>query len=176
MEMSRNNYICGLKEYLTAKAVPPKIITGIIYAFAILQDKKSPDSFPAVLAAYLEGKNEGMNERRNNIPQIVCLCGSTRFMDAFREANLKFTLKDKIVLSVGCDTKSDIDLLKEKVLTEERKTKLDKLHLRKIDLADFVYVLNVGGYIGSSTRNEINYALSIGKPVEYLEAIEGGVK
>lgn len=101
------------------------------------------------------------------MPKIVCLCGSTRFMDAFRKANLDETMAGRIVLSVGCDTKSDDDLR----ITPEQKIALDELHKRKIDLADEVYVLNVAGYIGSSTRSEIEYAEKTGKPIRYLESI-----
>ena len=100
-----------------------------------------------------------------NRPRIICLCGSTRFLAAFREANLKETLVGKIVLSIGCDFKSD-DALGLSVVDKER---LDRLHLRKIDLADDIYILNVGGYIGSSTRKEIEYAKSLNKPIEYKE-------
>lgn len=102
-------------------------------------------------------------------PKVVCLCGSTRFMEAFQAANLKFTCEGKIVLSVGCNTKSDRDLLFSGELTEELKIKLDELHKRKIDLSDEVFILNVGGYIGESTRSELEYAKSIGKPIIYLE-------
>lgn len=98
-------------------------------------------------------------------PTIVCLCGSTRFGDAFREANLRETLAGKIVLSIGCDFKSDQAL----GLTQEDKDRLDRLHLRKIDLADEVLILNVGGYIGESTTRELAYARSMGKPVRFLE-------
>lgn len=98
-------------------------------------------------------------------PEIVVLCGSTRFMDAFRAQNLALTLDGKIVLSVGCDTHSD-DMLG---ITPEQKAMLDELHKRKIDLADRVFVLNVGRYVGDSTRGEISYAEAIGKPVDYLE-------
>lgn len=98
-------------------------------------------------------------------PTIVCLCGSTRFMEAFQEANLRRTLAGYIVLSVGCDTKSDSELK----ITDEQKHALDELHKRKIDLADEILVLNVGGYIGESTRSEIEYAKSKGKKVFYLE-------
>ncbi len=94
-------------------------------------------------------------------PRRVVLCGSTRFMWAFREANLRETLLGNIVLTIGCDTKSDSGLN----LTEQDKFNLDLLHLHKIDLADEVFVLNVGGYIGSSTRRELVYALRSGKPV-----------
>lgn len=101
-------------------------------------------------------------------PKIVCLCGSTRFFKTFDEMNYKLTLAGEIVLSIGSNTKSD-DGLK---LTADDKKMLDELHKRKIDLCDYVYVLNVGGYIGESTRSEIEYALTRGKPVKYREAAE----
>lgn len=108
-------------------------------------------------------------------PTIVCLCGSTRFMEAFQAANLRETLAGKIVLSVSCNTKSDSDLLKMGELTEEVKAQLDELHKRKIDLADEILVLNVGGYIGDSTRSEIAYAFRHGKVVRWLEP-KGGAE
>ena len=101
----------------------------------------------------------------NDTPTIVCLCGSTRFGDAFRAANLRETLAGKIVLTVGCDFKSDDAL----GLTAEDKCRLDRLHLHKIDLADEILVLNVGDYIGESTANEIGYARFRGKPLRFLE-------
>ena|SRR5450755_1630890 len=100
-------------------------------------------------------------------PLIVCLCGSTRFMEAFQEANLCETLVGNIVLSIGCDTKSDQDL----GLGPVNKTALDLLHLFKIDLANEILVLNVGGYIGESTRREIEYAQKLGKRVRWLESV-----
>ena len=99
-------------------------------------------------------------------PTIVCLCGSTRFSDAYRKANLDETLAGRIVLTIGCDFKS-ADALE---LTDEDKTRLDELHLRKIDLADEVLVLNVGDYIGESTGREVAYAIAAGKRVRYLES------
>ncbi len=98
-------------------------------------------------------------------PTIVCLCGSTRFFQVFQEATLKETLAGKIVLSVGCDTKADEHL----ALDANTKTKLDVLHLHKIDLADEILVLNVGGYIGESTRREIAYAAQQSKRIRWLE-------
>ena len=106
------------------------------------------------------------------MPRIVCLCGSTRFFDAFRQANLRLTLAGEIVLSIGCDTKSDADLGIVGGDLAPAKAALDELHKRKIDLADYILVLNVGGYIGESTRSEIAYAEKIGRPVEYLEAVK----
>jgi hypothetical protein len=98
-------------------------------------------------------------------PVIVCLCGSTRFGEEFRRANLEETLKGKIVLTIGCDFKSDDGL----GLTEYNKIRLDELHLRKIDLANEVLILNVGGYIGESTRRELEYARAHGKTVRFWE-------
>lgn len=98
-------------------------------------------------------------------PIIVCLCGSTRFSEAYRAANLSETLAGRIVLSVGCDFKSDDAL----GLTQADKARLDELHKRKIDLADEILVLNVGGYVGTSTASEIAYAEQHDKRVRWLE-------
>ena len=110
-------------------------------------------------------------------PEIVVLCGSTRFFDAFREANLGLTLAGHIVLTIGCDTRSDADIdfaaaVAEGRSLEQIKAGLDELHRRKIDLADRVLVLNVDGYVGESTRGEIEYARVHGKPISYLEPTE----
>lgn len=104
-------------------------------------------------------------------PHIVVLCGSTRFSHAFREANLRETLAGRIVLSIGCDMRSDGELLADLDDAGRAKVKadLDELHKRKIDLADEVLVLNVGGYVGDSTRSEIAYAQKLGKVIRWLE-------
>jgi len=103
-------------------------------------------------------------------PQIVCLCGSTRFMDTFHEVGWQKTLDGEIVLSVGTVKGLPRKKSKEELLGEDVAQALDELHKRKIDLADYVMVLNVGGYIGDSTRSEIEYAEAQGKRVDYLEA------
>jgi len=100
-------------------------------------------------------------------PIIVCLCGFTRFLQAFQDANLAETLAGRIVLSVGCDTKSDAMLGLDPIM----KVNLDELHKRKIDLADEILVLNVGGYMGASTASEIAYAREQGKHVGWLEEV-----
>lgn len=92
----------------------------------------------------------------------------TRFAETFRDQNLRLTLQGKIVLSVGCDTKSDSELFPRGV-PDDIKIELDELHKRKIDLADLVLVLNVGGYIGESTRSEIEYAKRLPRVITYLE-------
>lgn len=135
-------------------------------------------------------------------PKIVCLCGSTRFGEAFAKANLDETLKGNIVLTVGCMTHSDEQLS----IDAPTKLALDELHKHKIDLCDEVLVLNVLAckfckkpriidgepeyrrcfgvnvnipptcefepYIGDSTRSEIEYAEKLGKPVRYLNEVK----
>ena len=98
---------------------------------------------------------------------VITLCGSTRFKEQFLEAQKKLTLEGNIVISVGLFGHSGDD----EVWTPGTKEMLDDMHMRKIDMADGIYVINVGGYIGQSTRSEIDYALSQGKTVEYLEPI-----
>ena len=78
-------------------------------------------------------------------PTIICLCGSTRFYPAFQEANFRETLDGKIVLSVRFYPHAQNDAHGEdKGITPEQKRDLDNLHLREIDLADEILMLNVG--------------------------------
>jgi hypothetical protein len=104
-------------------------------------------------------------------PIIVCLCGSTRFKDVFERTNKEETLKGNIVLSVGMFGHVDaVGNVVEKIwLTDEQKVMLDRLHLRKIDLSDEVLILNVGGYIGESTKRELLYAKEKNKKIRFLE-------
>jgi len=97
--------------------------------------------------------------------KVITLCGSTRFKDAFMETQKRLTLEGNIVISVGLFGHSGDN----EVWTKGIKEMLDDMHLRKIDLADEIFVINVGGYIGSSTKTEIEYAEKTGKPVRYLE-------
>jgi hypothetical protein len=98
-------------------------------------------------------------------PTVVCLCGSTKFKGEFIAANFRETMAGKIVLTVGWFGHADGDVYTP---TPEEKAALDELHKRKIDLADEVLVINPGGYIGQSTRSEIEYALAHDVPVRYL--------
>lgn len=96
--------------------------------------------------------------------KIVTLCGSTRFKEQFMQAQKELTLQGCIVISVGLFGHAG----DAEVWTEGTKAMLDDMHLRKIDLADEIFVINVDGYIGESTRREIAYAKQTGKPVHYL--------
>jgi hypothetical protein len=105
-------------------------------------------------------------------PTIICLCGSTRFSREYQEANLRETLAGNIVLTIGCNMRSDAEFAgKSDDELREIKDDLDCLHLAKIDLADEILVLNVGGYIGESTRREIEYANRHGKPIRWWEPL-----
>ena len=110
--------------------------------------------------------------------KVITLCGSTRFKDAFMDAQKKLTLEGNIVISVGLfghSGHSEVwEGMSEDTLTET-KIMLDDMHKRKIDMADEIFVINVGGYIGSSTRSEIEYAHANGKSVRYLEESHGSL-
>lgn len=99
--------------------------------------------------------------------KIITLCGSTKFKEAFLKVQKDLTLQGNIVISVGLFGHSGDN----EVQTNGMKEMLGDMHKRKIDMADEIFVINVGGYIGTSTQSEIEYAISIGKAVNYLEAI-----
>jgi hypothetical protein len=123
------------------------------------------------IPALATGSEQGLGRENAGFdmnPKIVCLCGSTRFYDAFQEANYRETMAGNIVLSVGHYPNS-LEHGGTFGCTPEEKVKLDKLHFRKIELADEIFVLNVGGYIGESTRNEIEHAKKLDRVVKYLE-------
>ena len=107
--------------------------------------------------------------------KVITLCGSTRFKDEFMEVQKRLTLAGNIVISVGLFSHSgDNEVwenMDEGTLTKTKEM-LDDMHKRKIDMADEIFVINLGGYIGSSTRSEIDYAIATGKPVHYLEAAQ----
>ncbi|KKW11755.1 MAG: hypothetical protein UY48_C0013G0036 [Candidatus Gottesmanbacteria bacterium GW2011_GWB1_49_7] len=113
-------------------------------------------------------------------PLIMCLCGSTRFTREMLLKQWELTKQGFIVLS-WCALPDDYYKTDEKSHIGDQegvKALVDEVHKRKIDLADTVHVLNFNGYIGESTRSEINYAIAHGKPVTYEEAdeSEGRVK
>ncbi len=103
--------------------------------------------------------------------KVITLCGSTRFKDEFMEVQKQLTLAGNIVISVGLFGNSgDSEVwenMDEGTLTRTKQM-LDDMHKRKIDMADSIYVINPGGYIGESTRLEIEYAIDHGKRVFYL--------
>ena len=99
--------------------------------------------------------------------KVITLCGSTKFKDEFLQVQKDLTLKGNIVISVGLFGHSGDN----EVWTEGTKEMLDDMHKRKIDMSDEIFVINVNGYIGESTKSEIEYALKTNKKVNYLEPI-----
>ncbi|MFF7153997.1 hypothetical protein [Streptomyces sp. NPDC008139] len=95
-------------------------------------------------------------------PEIVCICGSTRFVAEMRAANRELTFAGAIVVAPG---------EADEPITPEQKTALDALHLRKIGLADRVLVVNPGGYVGESATREIAYAQATGKPISFTDPV-----
>lgn len=107
--------------------------------------------------------------------KVITLCGSTRFKDEFMRVQKELTLKGNIVISVGlfghAGDNEVWENMDEGTITKTKEM-LDDMHKRKIDMADEIYVINVGGYIGDSTKSEIKYAKEHGKIVNYLEDVK----
>ena len=107
--------------------------------------------------------------------KVITLCGSTRFKEQFIQVQKDLTLKGNIVVSVGLfghtGDQEVWENMSEGTLTKTKEM-LDDMHKRKIDMADEIFVVNVGGYIGDSTKSEIKYAQENGKVVRYLESID----
>ena len=107
--------------------------------------------------------------------KVVTLCGSTKFKEQFMQTQKELTLKGNIVISVGLFGHSGDNEVWENMddgTLTKTKEMLDDMHKRKIDMADEIFVINVDGYIGESTKSEIEYAKANGKAISYLENIE----
>lgn len=101
--------------------------------------------------------------------KVVTLCGSTKFEDDFIKVQRKLTLEGNIVLSVGLFSHEEEN--GEEWASNGIKEMLDDIHKKKIDMSDEIFVINTGGYIGNSTRSEIEYAKANNKNIRYLEPI-----
>lgn len=108
-------------------------------------------------------------KERLGIPTIAVICGSTRFMDTMADVDRALTWAGRIVIKPGCDMKQPHPLWADPDAAEVGKQRLDDLHQAKIRLADEVYVVCPGGYLGDSTRKEIAYATGLGLPITYVE-------
>jgi hypothetical protein len=111
-----------------------------------------------------------VEDKKGDRPKVICLCGSTKFKDAFIKSNFEFTMQGYIVLSVGWFSHSDGSIYTP---TQKEKIELDELHKRKIDLADEVFIINKDGYIGESTNSELHYAMKKGKKITFMETVSG---
>jgi alkyl hydroperoxide reductase subunit AhpC len=107
----------------------------------------------------------------STFPKIVCLCGSTKFYEEFQKVNAQETLAGNIVLSIATFATSEAEYFAG--LSEQQgervKKMLDDLHKRKIELADEVFIINKDGYVGESTKQELEYARTLGKVIRWLE-------
>lgn len=97
---------------------------------------------------------------------VVTLCGSTKFKDEFIRAQEELTLQGNVVITVGLFGHADNKF--GDIITDQVKEMLDQIHIEKIDMCDYIYVINKDDYIGESTRKEINYAKYCGKRVVYM--------
>lgn len=102
----------------------------------------------------------------NSKYNIITLCGSIKFRDEFIKVQEKLTLNGNIVF-----TPNFFSNIKKEDIDEKTKKMLDEMHKQKIDISDEIYVINFGGYIGESTKSEIEYAKVKGKKISYLENI-----
>ena len=123
---------------------------GVGYFFNAARKEKIPNDKSSITNKY----------------KIITLCGSIKFKDEFMRVQEKLTLDGNIVL-----TPNFFNNIKKEDIGERRKKMLDEMHKQKIDMSDEIYVINVGGYIGESTKSEIEYAKAEGKKIDYLECI-----
>lgn len=100
--------------------------------------------------------------------KVITLCGSTRFEAEFAKVNQRLTMDGCVVISLGMFSLPDLPNYDWTADCSDRKAQLGAMHLQKIRMADEVYIVDPGGYVGESTRREIAYAESLGKPVRYL--------
>lgn len=105
-------------------------------------------------------------------PKVICLCGSSKYPEDHMEAMMVETLKGHIVIPMGLYGHADFpkgerEATQDACLDCVTKQMLDELHKRKIDLSDEILVINKNGYVGESTRGEIEYAKNLGKIVRY---------
>lgn len=164
--------------------VPNRQLTNNHWRNDMKNPKFAKNLLAAALAWYEHSKHD-MGDRANavanaanlmnlapDMPKVVCLCGNTRFYEQFQKSNFDETMAGNVVLSVGFYPHGPAESRAhggDVGITIEQKVALDVLHKRKIDLVDEILVLNVGGYIGDSTRSEVEYARATGKPVRWLE-------
>ena len=100
--------------------------------------------------------------------KVITLCGSTKFEAEFAEVNQRLTMDGCVVISLGMFSLPDLPDYDWTADSSDLKGRLGAVHFQKVRMADEVYIVDQGGYVGESTRREIAYAESLGKPVRYL--------
>jgi methylmalonyl-CoA/ethylmalonyl-CoA epimerase len=133
-----------------------------------------PATEHGVLTELVQAPAQPPKRQQGPAPRVVCLCGPPQFADAFRRAEEEETAAGRIVLSGGAQSaRSDSRAGIEEGAVDPG-AELDPIQRRKIDLADEILVLNVGGHLGAAA--EIAYARAQGKPLRWLEAPAGGAR
>lgn len=107
--------------------------------------------------------------------KVITLCGSTIFKNEFLDIQRELTLEGNIVFIPGVFDHHNNPIQSANEPDPIMKMLVD-IHKKKIDMSDEIFVINIGGRIGNHTKDEIEYAISQGKKVYYLEDINGGVK
>lgn len=128
-----------------------------------IMDPMGDQQAPQSAEGAAEGEVAGADEAK-----VITLCGSTRFEAEFAQVNQRLTMEGCVVISLGMFSLPDLPDYDWAADSSDLKGRLGEVHLQKIRLADEVYVVDPGGYVGESTRREIAYAQSLGKPVRYL--------
>ena len=148
----------------TGKCIIPIPVTMCGSVVMNMSERPAPTNTKPAKIHTITPSRDNPSYKESEFP-VITLCGSTKFKDDFIKAQQELTLQNNIVISVGLF--GHADGLYESEITPEKKEMLDKIHLAKIDMSDYIMVINRDGYIGESTRREINYAISKGKPVKY---------
>lgn len=141
--------------------------TQVHGAQAALPRKPIAKNLPAMQKIAYDAKGEEVMKY-----PIVCICGSTRFQKETVEMAESLTLAGQIVLMVNCWSRKDALHEPQNDVDREIKEMLDDIHKEKIRLADYVLVMNIGGYVGNSTESEIDFARRIGKPITFVEKVK----
>lgn len=97
--------------------------------------------------------------------KVVTICGSMRFQ------NEMIRIASDLEIEKGWCVIQCVYDINQRILPEKGLENIVNAHWRKIDISDAIYVVNIDGYIGNSTKGEIEYAISKGKEVIYHEAI-----
>lgn len=113
-------------------------------------------------------EDQQMPQSAEGEAKIITLCGSTKFEAEFTEVNQRLTMEGCIVISLGMFSLPNLPDYDWTADTLDLRGRVSRVHLHKIRMADEVYVVDPGGYVGESTRREIAYAQLLGKPVRYL--------
>jgi len=147
--------------------VPPGTVAEqVVLPYPGLQDAKDLQIGGCLDLAEATHRTGLLHSLCKRAPKVVCLVGSTRFESMFHTANLWETLAGNIVLTVG------VFKVNHGALTEDQRWAINELHLTKIDMADEVFILNVGGYMGNGTKRELAYAREKEKVIRFLEPVE----